>query len=124
MVLVIAIVLAATSLFSASAPASERVEIVCGSDGARVHPRHCLATGITPGAAEGVLLVGLHWSSWGGLTARGRGFVLNPEDGTRWAATVLLHGKMSCGGTTFYRSLRLKHEGQVVLHFHRLICTS
>src|SRR4029077_19986333 len=111
LVLGVAAALAATSLFSAAAPARERVEVDCGPDGARVHPRRCLLTGITGEAAEGGPLVGLHWSSWGGSKARARGFVLNPEDGTRWAARVLLHGKMSCAGKAFYRTLRLGHRG-------------
>lgn len=124
MVLVIALVSAVTPLLSAAAPARERVEVACGPAGAQVHPRRCLISGVNREAAWGVLLVGLRWSNWGGLKARSRGFILNPEEGARSAATVLLYGRMSCDGAAAYRSLRLGHQGHVVVHLGRLSCPS
>lgn len=120
----LALALIAASLFSAAAPARERVEIACGRQIVRVHPWRCFVTGISRASAAGVYLVHLRWSGWGGLKARARGFVLDPEKETRWAAKVLLHGRMSCDGEAFYRSLRLGYRGHVVLHLSRLACPS
>lgn len=121
--LLLSLALVAASLFSAEAPARERVEIACGGRQiVRVHPWRCFVSGVSGAAAWGVYLVHLRWSNWGGLKTRARGFVLDPEKGTRWAAKVLLHGRMSCGGKAFYRSLRLGYRGHAVLHLSRLAC--
>jgi hypothetical protein len=120
--LLVSLSLVVASLFSAEAPARERIEIVCGHRIVRVHPWRCLVTGVAPALGATVYLVHLRWSNWGELKTRARGFVLNQEKGTRSAVKVLLHGKMSCDGETFYRSLRLGYRGHTVLRLSTLLC--
>ena len=100
------------------------MEIACGPQIVRVHPWRCFVVGVTRESAGGVYLVHLRWSNWGGLKTRARGFALDPEKGTRWPAKILLHGRMSCDGKTFYRSLRLGYRGHTVFHLSRLVCPS
>jgi len=65
-----------------------------------------------------VYLVHLRWSSWGGLRASARGFVLDKEQGARLAVKVLVYGLTSCDEKAFYRSLRLGSKGHTVLRLH------
>lgn len=109
---------------SGSETGSESVAIGCGAHGSRVHPWRCLVAGPSGGGSfTFVYLVHLRWSSWGGLKARARGYVLNWEEKTRWPVRVLLRGRMSCDGRSFYRSLRLGHRGHTELRV-RLLCPS
>jgi hypothetical protein len=106
-----------------AAPARERVSIICGPHISRVHPWRCLPTGVSGSEAWSVYLVHLRWSNWGGLKARAHGYVLNWEEGTRWAAKVLVYGRTSCDGKAFYRGFRLGYRGHTVLR-GRLVCPS
>lgn len=103
---------------------SESVAIGCGAHGSRVHPWRCFVTGPSGGGSlTSVYLVHLRWSNWGGLAARARGFILDPEKETRWPVRVLVHGRTSCDGRNFYRSLRLGNRGRTELRV-RLLCPS
>ncbi len=120
--LLVPVVITAVSL-PTSAPAKERIEIGCGVHISRVHPRRCLAAGVSGSAGWFVDLVDLRWVNWGELKARARGYVLNPDSHTRRAVKVLVYGRASCGGRTFYRDLRLGSRGHTVLR-GRLMCPS
>ena len=117
-------VAAALWLAAFSQGGTDSVSIGCGAHSSRVHPWRCFITGPSGGGSlTSVYLVHLRWSNWGGLKARARGFILDPEKEDRWPVKVLVHGRASCDGRNFYRSLRLGHRGHTELRVH-LLCPS
>lgn len=110
---------------------NESVAIGCGQKTSvhpswrpRVRPWRCFVTGTSGEAGVIVFLIHLRWSSWGGLKASARGYVLNPERGTRSAVKVLVYGRTSCEGKSLYRDLRLDSKGHTALKLRMLQCAS
>jgi hypothetical protein len=108
---------------SGSGSGSERVAIRCAHK-VSVHPSRCLVTGASGAAGSFVYLVGLAWKGWGDLKARADGYLSNPERHTKTAVKVLISGRTSCGGESFYQGLRLMSKGRTVLRLRMLPCAN
>ncbi len=103
----------------------EETALRCGRNIARIRPSRCVVAGAVGSVATFVYLVRLHWSNWGSLKARARGYVGNPEkekSNPSSAVTVVVHGRVLCDGKPFYRYLRLGSHGHTRLRLLLSAC--
>jgi hypothetical protein len=123
-IVLVLLILVAAFVFSSAAMAGDQVEMACGGGIARVQPRSCAPAGSSPEspASTGVMILsGLRWSSWGGPTASGHGYLVGAGGGRGQAVGVVVAGRQSCDGEPFYRTIRLSRGGKVALRL-RMFC--